>query len=215
MKVYIRILGIVSFVSLLGLLGLWVFGLFELMEDEPESLWILILLAIPLYSFIHFTILHRFGFNYNAEYSRPQKVSILVLAILFACIFLIMIPPNVKRFHKAITLEEELSKAIEWESDRTAYGYVGFLTTKHIDGDLLYQFQARSEKEFKPTLTAFIINFLDEDGFLIDEIEIKNFSKSVDNDGRVFGISSNSSEYFPAKKYNRIRDWDLLIRTKD
>ena len=181
------------------------------MENEPENIWILILLAIPLYSLIHFTIFHRFGFNYNAEYTKPQKISIIVLAIFFSCIFLIFIPPNVKRFYKAITLEEELSKAIKWESDTTAFGYVGFLTTKHIDGNLLYQFQVKSNDEFKLSLSGFTINFLDEDGFFIDKVEIKNYTHSVDNEGHVFGINSNSSSMFSSKNYDRIKAWDLII----
>ncbi|MEQ9216642.1 MAG: hypothetical protein RLO17_01280 [Cyclobacteriaceae bacterium] len=215
MKTYSRILGIISFLTCLGLLGLWIFGFFQLMEDDPEELWILLLLAIPLYTLIHFIIIHRFGFNLNIEFTKSQKVSTLVLIIIFSCIFIFMLPSGVKKFNRTVTLEQELSKAVQFRSDTTAYGYIGHLTTKYIDGKILYQFYVRSEKEFKPTLTGFSINFVDEDGFLIDNIRITDYSKNVDNNDRVFGLTSNSSEYFTIGDYKRIADWDLAVTTSN
>jgi hypothetical protein len=211
MKTYSRILGIISFVTCLGLLGLWIFGLFQLMEDDPEELWILLLLAIPLYTLIHFVILHRFGFNYKAEFTKSQKFSTLVLAIIFSCIFIFMLPSGVKKFNRTVTLEQELSKAVQWKSDTTAYRYVGHLTTKYIDGKILYQFNVRSETEFKPTLTGFSIDFVDSDGFLIDNIQITDYSKNVDNNDKVLGLTSNGSENFSISDYERIADWNLMV----
>ena len=215
MKTYSRILGIVSFVTCLALLGLWIYGFIQLIEEEPEELWILLLLAIPLYTLIHFIILHRFGFNLKVEFTKSQKISVFVLTVIFSCIFIFMLPSGVKKFNRTVTLEQELSKAVEWKADTTAYGYVGHLTTKYIDGKILYQFYVRSETEFKPSITGFSVNFVDNDGFLIDNIRITDYSKNVDNAGKVFGLTSNASEYFAIGDYERIADWDLMVTTSN
>ncbi|WP_421889086.1 hypothetical protein [Marinoscillum sp.] len=120
-----------------------------------------------------------------------------------------------KKLNRTVTLEQELSKAVQFRSDTSAYGYIGHITTKYIDGKILYKFYVRSETEFKPSITGFSVNFVDTDGFLIDNIRITDYSKNVDNAGKVFGLTSNASEYFAIGDYERIADWDLMVNTSN
>tara|TARA_Y100000310_G_C20475310_1_gene712106 strand:+ start:68 stop:724 length:657 start_codon:yes stop_codon:yes gene_type:complete len=214
MKTYIRVLGILNLITCLGLLGLWTFGLFQLLEDEPEDLWILLLLAIPLYSLIHFVIFHRFGFNYKAEFTKSQRVAMVSLAIVFGLSFLLLIIPNIVRFNATLNQNEKLAEPLTLGVDTTAYGYTASLTTKYLNGKINYQFQTLSSEPFKkdrPTIPTFTIELYDEDGFFIDQIVISNYSRNVDGVGNVTGISANSNQYIDSDDYKRIAKWGLMI----
>ncbi|WKK79424.1 hypothetical protein [Marivirga arenosa] len=210
MKQYSRILGIVSFIACIGLFGLLIFGFIE----SEEERWILILLSIPLYAFIHFILLHRFGFNYKAEFTKPQSIAVVSLSLIFGLSFLLLIPPNIVRFNSIIKENEKLAEPLKLGIDTTAYGYSAGLNTKFLNGQINYQFQTLASEPFKkdrPNVPSFTIKFYDEDGFFINEIEISNYTRNVDSEGNVTGISANSSEYMNSGDYKRIADWGLVI----
>lgn len=216
MKQYSRVLGIVSFVTCIGLFGLLVFGLMQ-SPSEDEG-WILILLSLPLYSLIHFIILHRFGFNYKAEFTKPQNIAVVGLALVFGFSFLFLIPSNIVKFNAALRENELLARPLKLGTETTAYGYSADLTTKYLNGKINYQFQTLSSDPFKKdraTIPTFTIKLYDVDGFFIDEIVISDYSRNVDRDGNVTGISANSNKFMDTEDYKRVAKWGLLIsRTK-
>lgn len=208
MMLYSKILGTVSFVTCLGFFGLLIF---VFTEADVKDYWMPLLLSIPLYAFVHFIIIHRFGFNYKAEFTKPQRLSILILSIIFSGTFLFLILPNINRFNREMNLEKDLALAKTWSMDTTAFDFTGRLITKYVEGKILFQLDVSSPIPFNPVLNSFRIHFFDVDGFYIDEIKITNFTQSPDDNGNVIGISSNSSEQMIRENYERLGEWQLVV----
>jgi hypothetical protein len=213
MKLYSKILGILSGIIVLSLLGLIVYLLLFESNNSTEKI-IALSLLIPIYILFHFLIIHRFGFSLNNQYTKQQRTVILAITIIsFSFLFTI----SLKAYLEAnrLSREEKLFEEMkDWGTDSTAFHYYGHLKTKYVDKKIFYQLSVRSKIPFTSSLTGFIIHLLDKDGFLIDEISITDYSNLVDED-KTFGIQSNSNKYIDLKDYSRIGKWNLLVTTKN
>jgi hypothetical protein len=227
MKIYSRILGIITFLIALFFLGLLIYLLIFEFKDSNEKL-IGLTGLIPIYVVVHFVILHRFGFDLKTEYSTKQSRSILITSTILFAILLSLIGWQISDAVKAHKLEEiskketeelysHLSKLRTFEKQTTAYGFEGELQTKlSTDNSLLYKLKIKSKKPFNPELVTFIIEFHDKDGFLIKTIIIEDYSRIIEDD-KVYGIVSNSKTdawEFNPEEVETIANWRLLISTK-
>lgn len=226
MRIYSRILGIITFLIALFFLGALV--KFILLDaDESKEKLISLTGLIPIYIVIHFLIIHRFGFNLNSDFSARQRNGILITSLISFGLLLIISTWQIfevielKKQEKISDKEIEelyshLSELRTWEKQSTAYGYVGELKTKYLDQTLYYQLNIESKTPFNPALIGFTINFLDKDGFLIKSLEITDYSVKVDKD-KIYGLASNSStDIFSYEPYEveRIASWRLFVRTE-
>jgi len=226
MKIYSRILGILTFLIALFFLGVLFYFIFFEASKSQEKLIALIGL-IPIYIVMHFTIIHRFGFNLDTEFSVNQRKIILSTSlILFGILLLTVIwqlteiaslqkqeAQNKKELEELLS---SLAKLRTWDKVTTAYGYEGNLKTKFENEKLYYQLNVKSISPFNPGLVGFTINFLDKDGFLLKSLEVSDFSVMVNKD-KVYGISSNSTtDIFGDESWEveSIASWRLLVRTK-
>jgi|SRR5690554_1862711 len=216
MKTYIKVLGILSLLTTLTIIG--VLTVLTIEEDGDDRL-IAIALFIPLYFIFHFLVAYRFGFNYKQEDSKSlsrlfmiSSIASFLILLIFPMQFAVRELQQSKRERK---LELEFSEMKDWGIDTSAYSYYGELRTKYFENDIMYQLNVKSEKPFKTNLTGFKIELLDKDGFKIKEISIYHYSQSVDDDGKVYGISANSSSYMSIEDYSRIGNWALLVSTEN
>lgn len=228
MKIYSRILGILTFLIALFFLGVLFYFIFFEADKSHEKLIALIGL-IPIYVAMHFVIIHRFGFNLSAEYTTNQRRAILTTSLILFGILLLTTAWQLREVIKLQQQEALIKKEIEeydsnltklrtWEKESTAYGYEGSLKTKYVNDILYYQLAVESKVPFNPNLVGFTINFLDSDGFLLKSLEITDYSVMVSKD-KIYGIVSNSSSdifsfYEPAGGVESIASWRLLVRTK-
>lgn len=227
MKIYSRILGIMTFLIALFFFGLLIYLLIFEFNNSNEKL-IGLTGLIPIYIVIHFVILHRFGFDLKTEYSTKQSRSILIASTILFAILLSLIGWQILDAIKLHKLEEiakketeelysHLSKLRTFDKQTTAYGFEGELQTKlSSDNSLLYKLKIKSKKPFNPELVTFIIEFHDKDGFLIKTINIKNYTRIIDDD-KVYGIVSNfktDAWEFNPEEVETIANWRLLISTK-
>lgn len=213
MKVYSKILGILSGIILFILFVLCIYLLLYESNNSTDKI-IALSLLIPIYIVLHFLIIHRFGFNLNDEYTSRQRTVILVITII-SFGFLFTIPT--REYLKANRLSvDETNFAVmkDWGKDSAAFNYNGHLKTKYIDRKIFYQLIVKSNIPFKPTLTGFKIQLLDADGFLIEEISITDYSNIVRGD-TPYGIQSNANTYMDIKDYHRMGDWNLLVTTSN
>lgn len=227
MKIYCRILGILSFLITVSFLGFIIYLLVSI-DDGPEKRFYQLILLIPTYIIMHFVIIHNFGFNLKFEYSAKQSRSILITALLFFVILLLLIGWQISEI---VTLQKQeeisrkeseelyahLSKLRTFDKKMTAYGFEGELQTKFsAENVLLYKLRISSKKPFNPDLVSFTIEFHDKDGFLIKSINIKDYTTIIDGD-KIVGIVSNSKTdpwEFGAEEVESIANWRLLIGTK-
>ncbi len=227
MKIYSRILGIITFLIALFFLGVLIYYvLFE--ADESTEKLLALMGLIPIYIVLHFVIIHRFGFNLKLEYSAKQSGAILITSLILFVILLSLVGWQISA---AVTLRKQeeisrkeseelyshLSKLRTFDKQITAYGFEGELQTKlSTENTLLYKLRINSKKPFNPDLVSFTIEFHDKDGFLIKSINIEDYTRIVDGD-KVLGIVSNSktdSYEFDAEEVESIANWRLLISTK-
>lgn len=216
MKTYIKVLGILSLLTTLTITG--ILAVITIEEDGDDRL-IAIALFIPLYFIFHFLIANRFGFNYKQEDSKSLS-KLFIISSIASFLILLFVPMHfavreLKQSNKEKKLELEFSEMKDWGVDTTAYSYYGKLRTKYFENDIMYQLNVKSEKPFKTNLTGFKIELLDKDGFKIKKISINDYSRSVDDDNNVYGISSNSNSYMPIEDYSRIENWTLLVTTEN
>ncbi len=213
MKTYSKILGVVSTIIILGILGALIYGITYEDGSSDDKLMALSLL-LPVYVLLHFLLIHRFGFNLNAEYTPAQKKTILIISII-SFTFLLSIPlREYLSARQLATHERNLEEMKDWGSDSTAFNYYGQLKTKYVDRKIYYQLSVNSKTAFKSTLTGFSIHLLDKDGFLIEEVPITDYSILVEED-MTNGIHSNANRDMDLDNYSRIGKWDLLVRTKN
>jgi len=197
-------------------------------DYNAEKRVILLIGLIPVYIVIHFTVIHRFGFNLNLEFTAKQRNTVLVTSLIIFGILLPLIGWQISEtiaLFKQEKIEEKqseelyshLSQLRTFDKQMTAYGFEGELQTKLSDEhSLLYKLKINSKKPFNPDLVSFTIEFHDKDGFLIKSINIKDYTRIVDGD-KVFGIVSNSktdSWEFSTEEVKSIANWRLLIASK-
>lgn len=213
MKTYSKILGIVSALIILGILGVLIYAMTYESSSSGDKL-IALSFLLPVYVLLHFLIIHRFGFNLNAEYTPAQKKTILIISIV-TFTFLLSIP--LKTYLKSRELanrEKSFEEMKDLGSDSTAFNYYGQLKIKYVDRKIYYQLSVNSKTPFKSNLTGFTVHLLDKDGFLIEEIAITDYSNLVEED-KTYGIHSNANRYMDLDNYSRIEKWDLLVTTEN
>ena len=215
MKTYIKVLGILSLLTTLTITG---FLTVITIKEDGDSRLIAIALFIPLYFIFHFLIANRFGFNYKQEDSKSLS-KLFIISSIASLLILLIVPMQfavraLKQTNKEKKLVLEFSEMKDWGVDSTAYSYYGKLRTKYFENDIMYQLNVKSEKPFKTNLTGFEIELLDKDGFKIKKISITDYSRSVTDDGKVYGISANSNSYMSIEDYSRIENWTLLVASQ-
>lgn len=231
MKIYSRILGIITSLIALFFLGVLIYYVIFEADESAEKLVALIGL-IPIYVVLHFVIIHRFGFNLKLEYSTSQGSSILMTSLVLFVILLSLVGWQISEavaLHKqeeilrreSEELYSHLSKVRMFEKQIAAYGFEGELQTKisqDLRDALLYKLTVTSKKPFNPDLVRFTIEFHDKDGFLIKSVDINDYVRIVEND-KVYGLVSNSKiEFsfleFGAEEVESMANWRLLISRK-
>lgn len=210
MKIYSRILGIITFLIALFFLGVLIYYVLFEADESTEKLVALIGL-IPIYIVLHFVIIHRFGFNLKLEYSAKQSGGILITSLILFVILLSLVGWQISA---AVTLRKQeeisrkeseelyahLSSLRTFDKQSTAYGFEGELQTKlTTDNSLLYKLRIVSKRPFNPEVVRFTIEFHDKDGFLILSHKIEEYSRVAEGD-KIVGIVSNS----------KIDQWTLL-----
>ena len=215
MKTYIKVLGILSLLTTLTITG---FLTVITIKEDGDSRLIAIALFIPLYFIFHFLIANRFGFNYKQEDSKSLS-KLFIISSIASLLILLIVPMQfavraLKQTNKEKKLVLEFSEMKDWGVDSTAYSYYGKLRTKYFENDIMYQLNVKSEKPFKANHTGFEIELLDKDGFKIKKISITDYSRSVTDDGKVYGISANSNSYMSIEDYSRIENWTLLVASQ-
>lgn len=210
MKIYSRILGIITFLITLFILGVLIYYIIFEAGRSTEKL-IALIGFLPTYIVLHFVIIHRFGFDLRSEYSSKESRSILITSIaLFAMLFSLV----GWQIYEAVTLSKKeevlrkeseelythLSKLRTFDKQSTAYGFEGELQTKlTTDNSFLYKLRIASKRPFNPEVVQFTIEFHDKDGFLILSHKIEEYSRVAEGD-KIVGIVSNS----------KIDQWTLL-----
>ena len=213
MKIYSRILGIITFIIALFFLGVLIYYvLFE--ADESTEKLIALTGLIPIYIVLHFVIIHRFGFNLKLEFSSKQSgtivtTSLILFVILFSLVgWQIFAAVTIRKQEETSRKESEelyshLSQLRTFNKQITAYGFEGELQTKLTpDNSLLYKLGISSNKPFNPETLIFTIEFHDKDGFLILSQNIENYTRIAEGE-KIVGIVSNS----------KIEPWTLLDTT--
>jgi hypothetical protein len=210
MKIYSRVLGILTFLIAICFLGLLIYVIVFEANESSEKLLSLIGL-IPIYIVMHFVIIHRFGFNFNVEYTTKESRSILITSLLLFGVLISFIAwqiSDVVALSKKEEMEKKeseelysyLSKLRTYDKQMTAYGFEGELQTKLTsENSLLYKLKISSKKPFNPENVTFTIEFHDKDGFLILSHKVEDYSRVADGD-KIIGIVSNS----------KIDQWALL-----
>ena len=138
MKIYIKILGILSLVTILAVI---IFLSIISLESKENDRLLSISLFIPTYFILHFLIINRFGFNFKQEEDGKFNKLFITISI-FSILFLFLLPVNFafnhfKEENFKRKLELEFDEMKDWGEDITAYGYIGQLKTKYHKGEII------------------------------------------------------------------------------
>ncbi len=204
MKIYTRILGIISFLVVLALIVVLVIYTI----DEKEWLYSFLLL-IPIYSLFHYLIITRLGFFKEEILDKKQGRSLLILSIIS---FVILIITPLILFQTSLALNKRFAEPIDWGKSITVYEINCDLTTRILDNRIEYIFNAKFGDERK-LIKSFNITFYDSFGFYLFGLEIEDWTNIVDKDSKVIGISSKSSRsvYEIKKIYKNIDNYSVSI----
>jgi hypothetical protein len=166
MKLYKKILGIISIsISLIGF-GILVFVLIDGSDSDRVPA---LLLFIPVYILTHYTVLTRFGFENVSE--KNSKLSIIGTAIILVLILIFPFRYGIE-YNKSKTLEKKLSILKDWGKDENrTTGIDGSLKTKFESKEILYQLELKGLKDSYSNLKGVIIQIEDKDRFIIDQIK--------------------------------------------
>jgi hypothetical protein len=219
MKYFTKISGIIGGIICLVSLVLICVGFFE--SNHGDEKLIIFLLLIPLYFVTHFFIKFKFGFieemplDVRSEQLLYKVSFIFIIAILFTGISLSVS----YLFHKSSRgkLSEKYSVMKKWDVDTTAYGLIGRLQTKFENDKLFYNFSIESDtlNRYKlENINSYKINFLDKDGFILDEITVSELINRIDSKGELIGKSKNSNTYNRIEEYSKFYNWDLICFEK-
>lgn len=219
MKYFTKISGIIGgIICLISLVSICV-GFFELNRGEEKL--IILLLLIPLYFVSHFFIKFKFGFikemptDVRSEQMLYRLSFIFIIAILFAGISLSV--SYLFQKSSRYKLSEKYSDMKKWDVDTAAYGLIGRLQTKFENDKLFYNFSIESDtlNRYKlENINSYQINFLDKDGFILDEIMVSDLTNSIDSKGELVGKSKNSNTYNSIEEYSKFYNWDIVCIEK-
>jgi len=206
MKYFTKISGIIcGIICLIALVSICV-GFFE-SNDGDEKL-IILLLLIPLYFVSHFFIKFKFGFIKELPSDVRSEQLLYRLSLIFIiAIFITGISLSVfYLFQKSSKnkLSEKYSIVKKWDVDTSAYGLIGRLQTKFENDKLFYNLSIESDtlNRYKlENISSYKINFLDKDGFILDEIMVSDLTNTIDSKGELIGKSKNSNTYNSVEDY--------------
>jgi hypothetical protein len=177
------------------------------------------LLLIPLFFITQFFV--RFKFGFISEESIMYRLDKFILRISYGLIGLIVlmifILPTFYFFEK--NTEEKLIKKYsgvkKWKSISSNSKQKAHLKTKYDQQKLYFDFSVDLDSSNRyrfSNVAEYTIQFLDSDGFIVDEIELNNLIRSVDKDGNTIGYSVNESEFMDVSEYSKFSDWNFTYR---
>jgi len=208
MKTYSKIVGVILTLSGIIAFIAIIFGVID--ENDIEDKVLISLLFIPSIMFLYYMFIHNFGFNLKSEIPIKNYRKILIFAIMSLIISLIV--PAGYLFSQ-ITLEKNANKMIDRGTDETTNKKIrGELKTKYENGKIYYILKVDVKNTSNKTFT---IEFKDKDGFKVEDIEIKEYVRSINEKTEQTKIISNSSKWMSLKKYLKINNWDIIYRTNE
>lgn len=213
-KHFIKVAGILNSISITAALGLIIYAFFDSRDDEKIFI---ILFLIPLYFFIHFIIFYKFGFSESSHDEKTSKLLRVSSFFLMISIFITSIIVTISFFYEKVNknkVEKQFGEIKKWPNDTTAYGIIANLETKYKNDHIQYQLNITTDSTNQNRLndiSSYTIRFMDNDGFVIDNIDISEFINTTSDDGVVIGHNINSSSYIDIFKYSRFHSWDLII----
>ena len=110
MKIYIKILGILSLVTILAVI---IFLSIISLESKENDRLLSISLFIPTYFILHFLIINRFGFNFKQEEDGKFNKLFITISI-FSILFLFLLPVNFAFNHFKESLLETMPQSKKW-----------------------------------------------------------------------------------------------------
>lgn len=212
MKTYSRILGVLNLVIVLSAI---VFLIFVSVEGSSNDRVVSVALFIPVFLLLHFLILNKFGFNYNDESKDKYRNVLRVSSLLTLTLFFFPLRYVYETYKENDRIEELSNKfkvSQDWGKATTAYQGTGGLKTKYIDGNMHYLLQVTSKKLLEKGLYGVTLKLLDEDGFLIEETYITEYT-IVTDDGTPLGINVNSSIGMSVDDYSKIGGYGISVST--
>ncbi len=177
------------------------------------------LLLIPLFFITQFFVRFKFGFisenpTGNLLDKFVLRVSYGLMGLLVLIIFTL---PTVYLIEK--NAEEKLinkySGVKKWKSISSNSKQKAHLKTKYDQQKLYFDFSVDLDSTNRyrfSNIAEYTIQFMDSDGFIIDEIELHNLTRRVDDIGNTIGYSVNESEYIDIIDYSKFCNWDFTYR---
>jgi hypothetical protein len=209
--------GIIGFITIIISIIFILIAFFDSNQDEEKL--ILALLLFPIYFLAHFFVRFKFGFVSGLPIDlKLEKILNLITWIIIGLILMIVVllPMSyIIRKNTEANLEEKYSGLKTWRPDTLSFGQIARLRTKFIEGSLHYEFtvEFNSNHQYRlNNIKEYTIQFLDDEGFLLDEMTLTNLTKIVDSDGNLIGYRSKSNQYISILDYSKFIKWDLTYQ---
>jgi uncharacterized membrane protein len=179
MKKITKISGIIGLLVILAALVVIIIAFNE--SNHSEEKLVIVSILIPLYFIAHFFIRYKFGFN--SEVLISEKVEKLLYRGSFCITILILFVALI------------LPVGYFFEDNKLYYNF-------SVESDSVNKYKIRN-------ITNYSIQFLDKDGFIVENINLQNLTRKVDKDGDIIGYYSNSSQYIEIMNYSKFMSWEF------
>lgn len=188
-------------------------------NTSNEDQFVTALLLIPLFFITQFFV--RFKFGFISENPTTYLLNKFVLRVSYGLIGLLILIiftlPTVYLIEK--NTEEKLIKKYaglkKWKSISSNSKQQAHLKTKYDQNKLFFDFSVDLDSSNRyrfSNIAEYTIQFMDSDGFIVDEIALNNLTRSVDKDGNTIGYSVNESEFIDVIEYSKFSDWNFTYR---
>lgn len=188
-------------------------------NTSNEDQFVTALLLIPLFFITQFFV--RFKFGFISENPTTYLLNKFVLRVSYGLIGLLVLIiftlPTVYLIEK--NTEEKLIKKYaglkKWKSISSNSKQQAHLKTKYDQNKLFFDFSVDLDSSNRyrfSNIAEYTIQFMDSDGFIVDEIALNNLTRSVDKDGNTIGYSVNESEFIDVIEYSKFSDWNFTYR---
>jgi hypothetical protein len=188
-------------------------------NTSNEDQFVTALLLIPLFFITQFFV--RFKFGFISENPTTYLLNKFVLRVSYGLIGLLVLIiftlPTVYFIEK--NTEEKLIKKYaglkKWKSISSNSKQQAHLKTKYDQNKLFFDFSVDLDSSNRyrfSNIAEYTIQFMDSDGFIVDEIALNNLTRSVDKDGNTIGYSVNESEFIDVIEYSKFSDWNFTYR---
>jgi hypothetical protein len=188
---------------------------FKANHDEGK-LWIAFLL-FPVYFLAHFFVRFKFGFITGLPIDLKlekmlNRISWIIMGLILIIVVLLPISYVIRKNTEA-NLTEKYSGLKTWSPDTSSFGQIAKLRTKFIEDRLHYEFTVEIDSTNRYRLNniyQITIKFLDNDGFLLEEIALFKFNlnRIVDSNGNLIGYRSNSNKNINISDYSKFIKWN-------